>query len=170
MTIAPAHVGDLVEIRAARAFQRDLGASLWPDFPDAAIRAEIAAGRQRVVRDEDGVLAGIFVAVPEDPAIWGELERGEHLYLHRIARAAGHPGRGLFRTVLDWARDECRRTGRAGVRMDTWSSNGPLIAYYERQGFHLVGRRTIPPDPRLPPAYHGLELALLQLDHPWEPT
>jgi len=173
MPIQPARPDDLPAIRAAyahaREFQRELGASLWSEFPDSAIVAEIDAGCLYAVREE-GFLAGVFTVAREDPAIWGDLERGEHLYLHRIARAAGYPGRGLFRAVLDWARAECRRTGRACVRMDTWSSNGPLIAYYERQGFRLVGRRRIPADPRLPAAYHGLELALLEEAGPPAPA
>ena len=90
------------------------------------------------------------------------MERGEHLYLHRIARAAAYPGRRLLDAVLTWASARCRALGRAGLRMDTWASNGALLAFYERQGFRLVGRRRIGVEPRLPAHYHGEELALLE--------
>ena len=36
------------------------------------------------------------------------------------------------------------------------------ILFYERQGFHFVGLRRIGAEPRLPPHYQGIELALLE--------
>ena len=48
--------------------------------------AEIRAGRLRRVVDGPA-LAGVFSLAYEDGAIWGERERGAHVYLHRIARA-----------------------------------------------------------------------------------
>jgi GNAT superfamily N-acetyltransferase len=165
MRVEPATPEHLPAVRAAyadaRAIQQAQGGVLWPDFPDAAILAEMAAGH--LLRVLDGAtLAGVFSVAYEDPAIWGEHERGAHIYLHRIARAATYPGRGLLDAVLAWARAQCRALGRAGLRMDTWASNGVLIAYYERKGFHLVGRRRLPADARLPAHYHGIELALLE--------
>lgn len=165
MRIEPATAEHLPSIRAAyadaRAIQQAQGGEVWLEFPDAAILAEIAAGHLFRVLDGD-VLAGVFTVAYEDPIIWGDRERGAHIYLHRIARAARYPGRGLLDKVLAWARDECRSLGREGLRIDTWASNGALIAYYESKGFTLVGHRRTPADPRLPAHYHGTELALLQ--------
>ena len=107
-------------------------------------------------------VAGVFSLAFEDAAIWGDLERGEHLYLHRIARASAYPGRGLLGGVLAWARAHCRVLGRAGLRMDTWASNEALVAFYERQGFRVVGRRRIDPGSPLPPHYHGNDFTLLE--------
>jgi ribosomal protein S18 acetylase RimI-like enzyme len=168
LRVEPATAADLRTVRAAyaegRRVQREQGSTVWPEFSDAAILDEIAAGRLMRVVDEDDVagVVGVFSFADEDPAIWGEHERGAHVYLHRIARAGGHRGRGLIDTVLAWAHARCRALGREGVRMDTWASNAALVAYYERLGFGLVGRRRIAPDPRLPAHYHGIELALLE--------
>ena len=123
--------------------------------------AEIETGRLFRVMDGDA-LVGVFSVAYEDEAIWGEHERGEHIYLHRIARATTYPGRGLVAAVLDWARAQCRTLGRAGLRMDTWASNEALVAFYERQGFQVVGRRRIGMEPRLPAHYHGKEFTLLE--------
>jgi ribosomal protein S18 acetylase RimI-like enzyme len=163
--VEPASREQLAAVRAAysdaRAIQRAQGGVLWPEFPDAAILAEIDAGNLLRVLEGD-TLMGVFSVAYEDPAIWGARERGAHIYLHRIARAATYAGRGLMDAVLDWARARCRATGRAGLRMDTWASNGALIAYYERRGFRLVGSRHLAADPRLPAHYHGIEVALLE--------
>lgn len=165
MRVEPATSADLPAVRAAyadgRRIQREQGSTVWPEFSDAAILAEIEGGQ--LFRVVDGaMLAGVFSVAHEDPAIWGDHERGEHIYLHRIARAAGYPGRGLVDAVLAWAAARCEGLGRSGLRMDTWAGNEALIAYYGRFGFTLVDRRRIAADPRLAPHYHGIELALLE--------
>ena len=155
---------DLSAIREAyahaRLIQRQQGSTVWPEFSDGAILAEINV--QRLFRVVDGTLVGIFSVAYEDEAIWGEHERGAHIYLHRIARAPGSRDARLVDAVLAWARAECRARGRAGLRMDTWSNNATLIAYYQRLGFDVVAHRRIEVDPRLPAHYHGTELALLE--------
>lgn len=165
MQVLPATPADLPAIRAAydegREIQRRQGSSVWPEFTDAFILTEIGAGCLFRVQADSG-LAGVFSVAYADPAIWGEHERGAHIYLHRIARAAGYRGRGLIEAVLAWARVHCRTLGRDGLRMDTWASNSALIEYYQRLGFSLVQQRRIPTDPRLPPHYHGVDLALLE--------
>lgn len=156
---------DLPDVRAAyehaRAMQRGRGAIVWPEFTDDAILQEI--DEQRLFRAVvAGALAGVFTVVYEDSAIWGSLERGEHLYLHRIARAAACPSRGLVDAVLSWATERCRSLGRVGLRMDTWAGNSALIEFYRQRGFHLVEERRLDADPRLPPHYHGNTFALLE--------
>jgi GNAT superfamily N-acetyltransferase len=165
MTVEPATPDDLPGVRAAYAYareiQREQGAILWPEFSDASILAEVRAGRLfRVMNGES--LVGVFSLAHADEAIWGELERGEHLYLHRIARAATYPGRGLLATVLAWARARRDALGRIGLRMDTWASNEALVRVYVGLGFRVVGRRRIGADPRLPPHYHGEQFTLLE--------
>lgn len=165
MRVEPAALPDLPAIRAAyadaRRIQREQNAILWPEFPDESIVAEIEAGRLFRVMDGDA-LVGVFSVTYEDEAIWGELERGEHIYLHRIARASTYRGKGLMEAVLAWARAHCRAVGRAGLRMDTWASNEALVSFYERHGFRVVGGRRIGVEPRLPPHYHGGEFTLLE--------
>lgn len=161
---------DLRCIRAAyghaRTVQRERGSIVWPEFADDAILAEV--DDQRLFRVfVDDTLAGVFSVAHEDSAIWGPHERGEHIYLHRIARAAGHPGGGLVDAVLAWANERCRGLGRAGLRVDTWASNAALIEFYCRRGFRLVEERRLGADPRLPSHYHGNAFALLERPCEW---
>ncbi len=165
MLVEPATPSHLDDIRAAyangRAHQAAQHAPVWPEFTDRSILDEIEAGRLFRVTSEDEFV-GVFSIAYEDPAIWGERERGAHIYLHRVARAATSPTRGLFDAVLRWSFAKCEVLGREGVRMDTWGDNAPLIAYYQSLGFTLLDKRRIPKDQRLPDAYYGLELALLE--------
>ena len=164
MHVEPATPSDLPAIRAAyahgRTLQRENGSPLWPDFPDSAILAEISSGALYRVINGDA-LVGVFSAVYEDAALWGERERHAHIYLHRIARASTYPGRGLVDALLGWAQARAEELGLDGLRMDTWASNEALIAFYAKRGFDLVGRTRIPNDSPLP-HYRGLELALME--------
>jgi len=163
--VEPATNTDLTAIREAyahaRAIQQQQGSTVWPEFTDEAIIAELNERRLFQVCS-DGQLLGVFTVAYEDAAIWGERERGAHIYLHRIARSPTSPAGGLVDAVLAWARTECIVIGRAGLRVDTWSNNVALIAFYQRRGFDLVGHRLIDDDPRLPAHYHGREFALLE--------
>lgn len=166
MRIVAATTDDIPDVQeayaAGRAVQRATASIVWPEFPDSAIRAEIDAGFLWRVVGDDGRLAAVFSLTDSDTAIWGERERDEHLYIHRMTRAAGDARRGLVPVILAWARERARACGRAGLRMDTWAENAALIAYYVRLGFTLVERKRIAPDPRLLPHYYGVELALLE--------
>ncbi|MDQ2931813.1 MAG: GNAT family N-acetyltransferase [Gemmatimonadota bacterium] len=165
MHVEQATAADLAAIRSAyahgRTLQRETGSPLWPEFSDVAILAEIKSGALHRVLDGDARV-GVFSAVYDDEPIWAELERGAHIYLHRIARASSYPGRGLVDAVILWALQRAEELGREGLRMDTWASNHALIAYYGKRGFTLLGTRRIPTDSPLSEHYRGIELALLE--------
>jgi ribosomal protein S18 acetylase RimI-like enzyme len=49
-------------------------------------------------------------------------------------------GRGLGAALLDWAGLRARRLhGACWVRVDVWTTNTALHAYYQRQGFVFCG-------------------------------
>lgn len=174
MKVETASQSDLPAIRSCyadgRAVQRETGSPLWPEFTDSAILAEISSGALHRVVDEE-TLVGVFSAVYDDEPIWGELERGAHIYLHRIARAKSYDGRGLVDAVIAWALARAEALGREGLRMDTWASNDALIAYYRKREFTLLGTRRIPADSPLSEHYRGIDLALLErpLNMIWRP-
>ena len=165
MHVTPAAAADLSAVRAVyhegARLQRAAGGAVWPPFPDKAILAEIRERRLMRVDGADGHI-GVFTVAYEDPLIWGERERGRHLYLHRIARAPGAEARGLTAAVVAWAFAEARRRGFEGVRLDTWADNERLTAHYERAGFVRVGRTAIPSGAPLLPHYAGIEVVLLE--------
>ena len=162
--VTPATLGDLAAARAiyadGRVRQHSQRSTVWPEFSDETIRREIDTHLLFLIVEELS-LAGVFSVAYEDAAIWGEREKGEHIYLHRIVRARNYSGR-IIDVVLEWADAHCRALGRVGLRMDTWANNRQLIAYYETFGFKLLGTRQIGLDPRLPSHYYGLEFALLE--------
>jgi len=165
MRVERATPEDLLLVRAAydraQEIQRERHAPTWPDFSDDSILNEIRAGRLFRIMDGDA-LSGVFTVAYEDAAIWGELERGAHIYLHRIARTEHRAPSPLMQTIVSWALAQCEAMARDGLRMDTWADNPAIIAYYQTMGFTLIETRRMTNDPRLSPHYHGLELALLE--------
>jgi ribosomal protein S18 acetylase RimI-like enzyme len=169
MDIQPASLSDLSRIQAAyaegRRRQRQYGTLVWPEFPDASLIAEMQA--QKLFRVmEDDAMVGTFVIAYEDAAVWGDRDRGAHVYLHRIARSPSGTSRGLLQSVIDWACAHSGELQREGVRMDTAAASSQLVEYYERAGFVIVGRHLIGPDPTLPAHYHGTEVALFEMACP----
>jgi len=165
MHVERAQPKDLAAIQGAyergRAIHREHGEVPWPAFGDEQLLAEMRAGGLFRVTDGD-TLAGVFSVAHEDAQIWGELERGTHIYLHRITRADNPSGGSIVGAIVDWGLAQCDTLGREGLRMDATSTNAPLLAYYAKFGFDTVAKRLMPTDPALSPHYHGVELALLE--------
>ena len=169
MHVEPASIGDLSRIQEAyaegRRRQQERGTLVWPEFSDASLLAEVQARKLLRVMDNDAMV-GTFAIAYEDQAVWGDRERGAHVYLHRIARSPSGTSRGLLHSVVDWACAHSRELKREGIRMDTAAASSQLVAYYEQAGFVVVGRHVIGPDPTLPTHYHGTEVALFEMTCP----
>jgi hypothetical protein len=165
LRVETATAADLPAIRGAYAnaqvMQRAQHAPEWPGFADESILREIGDGRLYRIMDGDAIAGGFTIAY-DVAAIWGDLERGAHIYLHRIARTEHRASGRLMDAVMDWSLARCEELGREGLRIDTWAANPALQAYYGSFGFTLVATRRMGNDPRLSPHYVGLELALME--------
>ncbi len=169
MNVKPASIGDLSRIQEAyaegRRRQQERGTLVWPEFLDASLISEVRARKLFRVMDNDAMV-GTFAIAYEDQAVWGDRERGAHVYLHRIARSPWSTSRGLLQSVVGWACAHSRELQREGIRMDTAAASSHLVAYYEQAGFVVVSRHVIGPDPTLPSHYHGTEVALFEMTCP----
>jgi GNAT superfamily N-acetyltransferase len=154
--------GDLDEVhglvREAAAWLRtskdtDQWATPWPDP---------AGQRERILNDLvkgkawlvwDGMTAAATITVDTD----GPLDLNEQpvwpphtsqepaLYVRRVIVSRGYVGLGLGAALLDWAADVARTDHQANlIRIDVWTTNRALHAYYQRQSFTRCAGR----DPR----------------------
>lgn len=152
---------ELVEDTAAwlRGKHTDQWATPWPDQPsrDERVRQDLAAGKTWIVWD--GIIAAGTITIgandPVDPAgnhVWPDDRRLERaLYVRRvITRRKTHAGLGLGAALLDWASAAAeRKMGTPLIRIDVWTDNLDLHAYYQHQGFVLCEIR----DPTALPGY-----------------
>ncbi len=112
----------------------------------------------------EGEMALVFSVCYSDPLIWGETDKADALYIHRMVVNPSHKGKRLFEHVLDWCVEQCKQAGLHFVRMDTWADNPALIKYYQSFGFSRVRHVTTPNSAALPAHNRGLALALLSFE------
>jgi GNAT superfamily N-acetyltransferase len=129
-----------------------LGTDQWSKpFPDEAsqtarLLAGINAGETWMVRDGTETVATITVNDFANPLLWTEDECAEPArYVHKMTVRRSHAGSGLGGTLLDWAGDRAATEGARWLRLDAWTTNKALHAYYEREGFKHV-RTVVRPD------------------------
>jgi len=145
--------GDLTAVSrlvrdAARWLQTSKNTDQWArPWPDPARQRErmlndLLKGKTWLVWDGKTAVATITVDTDEPldvngQPVWPEHERHlPALYVRRIVVCRSYAGYGLGAALMDWAADTATRNhGAALIRIDVWTTNLELHAYYEGQGF-----------------------------------
>jgi GNAT superfamily N-acetyltransferase len=122
----------------------DQWARPWPD-PTGLLQGimhDLRKGKAWLVWDDATVAATITIDTEEPyysngQPIWPANKRYEPaLYVRRVIVSRDYAGLGLGAALLDWAAEVGGRNHRAKViRVDVWTNNRDLHAYYERQHF-----------------------------------
>lgn len=146
VTVAlPKEVEDVRRLREDCArWMVERGVEQWRpgDFPRHWYETCVLEGWVYVGRLGEPVVASVTV-VWEDPLVWPEA-RDPAGYVHMLMVDRGLAGQQVGRSLLGWAEDHIRRSGRPVARLDCPRSNRALRAYYERLGYRLVGFREFP--------------------------
>jgi ribosomal protein S18 acetylase RimI-like enzyme len=143
-------------------YQEKKGLAAWQGFDRSVITEDINHGHHYKLLARDQI-ALVFSVRYSDEIIWRDLDKGDAIYLHRIAVNPAFKGQKLFAGVLGWATQHAKENKLKFVRMDTWAHNSSLINYYQSFGFHFVENFTTPDTPHLPVQNRNLSLALLQI-------
>ncbi|MET7679604.1 GNAT family N-acetyltransferase [Streptomyces sp. NPDC005423] len=144
MRIVPARPGDLPELLAFRAeaagWLSRRGTDQWQlPYPAHRLLRTIEDGVVFLVLDGSVTAATITVTPDGEAGLWTAQELSEpSLYVNKLSVARTHAGRNVGGRLLDWAGDRARRAGAEWLRLDAWTTNEGLQAYYLRQGFHHV--------------------------------
>lgn len=176
MKIRPSTQKDIRQFRvfwdSAVDYQKARRLPLWPAFPENNVRDEIRNGLHFSCDAGDGDLMGYFSVALSDELIWGEEERGDAIYIHRMCVNPKSKGNNLARSVLAWAYGYASRLERKFIRMDTWADNQRLVNYYVDCGFHYIGQQQLEDVAGLPSHYCNTRLALFQnnADRPRQPA
>jgi GNAT superfamily N-acetyltransferase len=121
----------------------DQWARPWPseEGRHRRILQDLRAGKSWIAWDESGSPAATITAGPQDSPVWPrETRRDPAVYAGRLIVSRSHAGRGLGAALLDWAGLSARRHFAARwVRVDVWTTNTALHAYYLQQGFEFCG-------------------------------
>lgn len=147
----------------AIAYQTKRKLPVWQGYDKDVLIKEATNGNQYKILI-DGAIAIVFSVCYNDKVIWNEREKGDALYLHRIAVNPDFKGRRLFGEILAWAKDHAGAKHLRFIRMDTWADNPLITSYYEGFGFKVVDHVTAPDSPDLGFQYRNLALTLLEMD------
>jgi GNAT superfamily N-acetyltransferase len=152
---SPSHFGvilQLIEEAAGwlRGKNTDQWAHPWPDTPtrDERVWRDLDDGRTWIVWDAAIAAATITVTTddPRDPAgryVWPRRKRRQRaLYVRRVIVRRSHAGLGLGAALIDWASEAAiQQIGTPRLRIDVWTTNRDLHAYYRDHGFKRGTRR-----------------------------
>lgn len=107
-------------------------------------RTPEAVRRGDVFVVKDGAVVAAMVMLLRKPSawdieLWGDAERANAVYVHRLAINREYAGQGLGGKVLDWVSEGIRFPGVDRIRLDCIASNETLNAFYPRMGYTYVG-------------------------------
>ncbi|MFF2629548.1 GNAT family N-acetyltransferase [Kitasatospora griseola] len=143
-----ADLGRLAELRSAAAdwIARTHGSRQWSD-PYNARRglALIARGATVVAMPEPAgeVVATLTIRPVGSARLWTAEELAfPAAYLSAFAVDRRYAGRGVGGRLNDWARWRAARAGAQVLRVNVWSDNTALHAYYRTHGWQFV--RAVP--------------------------
>lgn len=114
----------------------------WPDETsrDQRIRRGIKVARTWMVENDDGLVGTVSFGRGGNKKLWTLRERNQPaVYVSRLILSRRHAGEGIGADLIDWAGQRgVTGWGAEWIRVDVWTSNEALQAYYKRQGFtHL---------------------------------
>lgn len=155
MIITPARMVDVDIIMAWRrervGWLAERGEDQWSiPLPRSAVAATVSAGQTWMVWDDSEPLATITLTAyvdvdslwkpDRDPdALWyPEDDPADALYAAKMMIPLRHAGSGLGGEMLDWAGGRAYDAGLTWLRLDAWTTNPRLHAYYIRQSFRHV--------------------------------
>ncbi|MEO3782311.1 GNAT family N-acetyltransferase [Actinocorallia sp. B10E7] len=115
----------------------------WPDEKarDARVRDGVDRGRTWLLHDGRTLVASVTVEVSGKPGLWSEEElRTPAVYLHRLVINRHYKGMRIGSFLIDWGahRGLAEKPSAEELRIDTWSTNRRLHAYYIGQGFTKI--------------------------------
>ncbi len=145
----------------AIAYQKSKGYKVWNGYDKGVLQVDVENRLQYKVTDGYQILC-IFSVCYSDKVIWGERDRGDAVYLHRVVVNPNFKGQKQFGKIVDWTIAHAREKKMRYIRMDTWADNPNIIEYYKSFGFKCTGASTTPDSQELPIQARNLSLALLE--------
>lgn len=144
MRIIPAQPGDVTKLVAFRAeaavWLGRRGSDQWQfPYPEGKLLEAVEDGTVFMVVDGGEAVATLTVTPVAVAGLWTERELGEpSMFVNKLSVARTHAGQNLGGRLLGWAGDRAYRAGAGWLRLDAWTTNRELQAYYLRHGFEHV--------------------------------
>lgn len=146
----------------AIAFQKTKNCAVWPAFATQDVTAAIKEKRQfKIVIDNQ--IACVWTYTFEDKSIWGERDKNDALYIHKIATNSNFKGRNLVKEIISFSKNYATLKDKFFLRMDTVGENTNLISYYTKFGFDFLGLFKLENFDDLPAHYYNANVSLFEM-------
>ena len=132
-------VDDILSLyQAARDLQTEKKMVVWPIFERSFIEKEIQEQRQWKLIIGN-IIACNWAITFNDREIWGEKDKNDSIFIHRIATNPVMRGNRYVDRIVEWAKEYARQKGKKFIRLDTLGNNTKLIEHYTSAGFEFLG-------------------------------
>lgn len=139
---------------AARNLQTQKKMVIWPTFEKSFIEKEIQEKRQWKII-VDNVIVCNWAVTFEDREIWGQKDKNDGIYIHRICNNPMYRGNRYIDTIVEWSRKYAAKIGKQFVRLDTLGNNTKLIEHYTSAEFEFLGMLKLTDTANLPSHYQN---------------
>ena len=85
----------------------------------------------------DDISSGCMALIDHDPFFWPEVNKGESLFIHKLAVTKVARKSGVSGVMMDFFKEQGAVRGVRTIRLDTDALRKKTMAYYERHGFVL---------------------------------
>lgn len=110
-----------------------------PAGPSGRILRDLGAGKT-LVASQGGTCVATITANADNPSWPPPARRTRAVYVCQLVVRRSHAGRGIGAALLDWAGVQARSScGAAWIRVNVWTTNDALQAFYQRLGFQFFG-------------------------------
>lgn len=143
-------------------YQKRLSRPHYGEVDRPSHKKDIERGESFKLILEDQV-AMTFSLCTDDELIWRSKNSDKALYLRKATVHPDHRGKGLMRSVVEFAVETAEAMGLDFLRLDTWASNDKLVELYQRCGFEHLENYQVPDEDCIPLNTRGNLVALLEL-------
>jgi ribosomal protein S18 acetylase RimI-like enzyme len=117
------------------------GSPQWDEiYPNlGVVEADARQGTLFIIDDIAAVCLN-EVQPPEYAALpWCD-QPGRVLVVHRLCVDPDHRGKGVAKTMMDFAESYAAENGHSSIRLDTWIGNARALDLYRKRGYELIGQ------------------------------
>ena len=125
---------------------------VWPSFEKSFIENEINEERQWKIIIDNVIVCNWTIAF-EDKEIWGDKDKNDSIYIHRICNNPNFRGNRYIDKIVEWSIQYAKRKGKRFIRLDTLGNNTKLIEHYTLAGFIFLGMLRLTDTATLPRHY-----------------
>ena len=137
---------------SARNLQTQKAMVVWPFFEKSFIEKEIEELRQWKLVIDDTIACNWAITF-SDKEIWGEKDKNDSIFIHRIATNPVFRGNRYIDKIVEWAKEYAIQKNKKFVRLDTLGNNTKLIEHYTSAGFDFLGMYELADTSNLPGHY-----------------